>query len=145
MRRALSALAAAALMAGLLSACAVQEPVDAPQGPAVEAPEVPDVPDCDAEDKRKNEVPDCGFTYGGRFYAWSWVKAGKKTPPYGWRADREKSSVIAPPAPKKPVAVPTARATQPPPAAVPVPPRQTATRKSTPTRRTTTRTVTRRR
>jgi hypothetical protein len=48
--------------------------------------------DCDAGDKAKKEIPDCGF-YAGRdnatFYWWSWVEAGRTTPPAGWSAGRE--------------------------------------------------------
>ncbi len=44
--------------------------------------------DCDDEDRRGNEVPDCGFiiSRGGRmaFVPYSWVKAGKAHPPRGW-------------------------------------------------------------
>jgi hypothetical protein len=57
-----------------------------------------DTPDCDAEDRAKNETPDCGFSYRGRFYAWSWVKAGKKTPPPGWRSLPEQAAVVRAPA-----------------------------------------------
>lgn len=52
-------------------------------------------PDCDTEDRHKNEVPDCGFRHAGKFYAWSWVKAGRKTAPSGWSATRERAAVVA--------------------------------------------------
>lgn len=63
-------------------------------------------PDCDAEDRRKNETPDCGYYYRGRFYAWSWVSSGRTTPPYGWRGSTEQRATVArvaaaTPAPKR--------------------------------------------
>ena len=54
-----------------------------------------DVPDCDAGDRRKQETPDCGFTAKGRFVEWSWVKAGKTTPPAGWSASKEKKAATS--------------------------------------------------
>ncbi len=54
-----------------------------------------DVPDCDAGDRAKHETPDCGFKANGRYVEWSWVKAGKTTPPAGWSASKEKKAVTA--------------------------------------------------
>lgn len=52
--------------------------------------------ECDAEDRRKNETPDCGFKLNGTFVPWSWVKAGKTTAPAGWnRAAEEKNAKAA--------------------------------------------------
>lgn len=70
----------AALLAVGIAGCS-QARTPAPSPTSSPAPEVAD---CDAEDRRKNEVPDCGFTYNSKFYPWSWVKAGKKNPPAGW-------------------------------------------------------------
>jgi ABC-type antimicrobial peptide transport system permease subunit len=113
-----------------------------------------DKPDCDAEDRRKNEVPDCGFYHGGKFVPWSWVAKGKKTPPAGWRAAPERQAVVKTTAPTR-VAT-TAPATRPaaapattrpaPPVVTPAAPRTTAAKPGAPARRTgTTRTTTRRR
>jgi hypothetical protein len=52
-----------------------------------------DVPDCDADDRAHNETPDCGFVHEGKFYAWSWVKKGKKTAPRGWKSGPEQKAV----------------------------------------------------
>jgi hypothetical protein len=46
-----------------------------------------EVADCDADDKAKREVPDCGFYAGPgktNFVWWSWVSAGMTLPPVGW-------------------------------------------------------------
>lgn len=91
MRRRLAAIGAGmALLVGV-PACAQQQPAD-PVTPQVDL----SVPDCDAEDKRKKEVPDCGFRHKGRFHAWSWVKAGHQQPPADWGlddADKERRAV----------------------------------------------------
>ncbi|BCJ64680.1 hypothetical protein [Polymorphospora rubra] len=55
-----------------------------------------EVEDCDAEDRRKSEVPDCGRMVNGRFVAWSWVSAGRSTPPAGWTPAKEPSPTPTP-------------------------------------------------
>lgn len=89
MNRLIPAAVAGVLILGGLVGCG-DEPAPAGNAPAAEAA---DVPDCDADDKRKNEVPDCGFTYQGTFYAWSWVKDGRKTAPRGWDAEKERAAI----------------------------------------------------
>lgn len=101
-----------------------------------------DKPDCDAEDRRKNEVPDCGFRHNGRFVAWSWVAKGKKTPPHGWRGSREQAAYVAAqqppatrravtPAPTRPAATPPPVGRTTPPAARPAAPAPIVTRATT--------------
>lgn len=48
-----------------------------------------EVQDCDAEDRRRSEVPDCGRIVNGKFVAWSWVASGKSIPPAGWTPAQE--------------------------------------------------------
>lgn len=48
-----------------------------------------DVADCDADDRRKKEIPDCGRKVNGKYREWSWVSAGKTRPPAGWKASKE--------------------------------------------------------
>jgi hypothetical protein len=72
------------LAAGMLAGCAETK---AP-------PAAPEVADCDLEDRRKKEVPDCGFRHRRKYYEWSWVKQGATTPPAGWSADAEKKKII---------------------------------------------------
>lgn len=107
MKRHIASIAVAALIAAVLAACssASADRHTEQAAPATAAASEPsDVTDflgrddesgamdCDADDKAKKEVPDCGFYAGPdnrTFYWWSWVKAGKATPPAGWSADRE--------------------------------------------------------
>lgn len=73
--------AIAALLAGTVLAGCAAEPAD--------------IPDCDSGDRAKHEQPDCGFTDKGVYREWSWVKAGKTTPPAGWSASKEKKTVTS--------------------------------------------------
>jgi hypothetical protein len=71
-------------------------------------------PDCDREDRKRNEIPDCGFRHDGTFYTWGWVDAGRTTPPNGWRPDSERIGQIAKLPPTKPkVGTPAPRPTKP--------------------------------
>lgn len=60
-----------------------------PAAPVFQPAKHDDGGDCDAEDRRKNELPDCGFLLNGKFVAYSWVKAGKTRAPHGWDRSRE--------------------------------------------------------
>lgn len=82
-----------------------------------------DTPDCDAEDRRHQEVPDCGFISGGRFYWWSWAAQNYTTAPRGWRPGAEQRAVTKPKkapatkvttAPARPAATTPARQVAPP-------------------------------
>lgn len=89
-------LAAFALTAALLlsgAACAGGE-VEGNYGSGT------DVADCDADDRRKKEIPDCGRKVNGKYREWSWVAAGKTKPPAGWKASKESTSAGTTPAPK---------------------------------------------
>jgi hypothetical protein len=91
--RLLARLGLAVVVALPLAACGA-EPADTDlSGVDVE------VMDCDAEDKRKKEVPDCGRYVKGKFVAWSWVSKGSK-PPAGWSPAREPAVSSSKPAPK---------------------------------------------
>lgn len=98
-------LACAAAAAFLLSATACgaddngEQPVDPPAAEVVDevddflsSDDEPDGMDCDAGDKAKKEIPDCGFYAGPgnkTFVWWNWVAAGRVTPPSGWDARSE--------------------------------------------------------
>lgn len=90
-RRALAALVLGAALTTPLAACNTTESGD---DTSVEV----DVPDCDAEDRRKKEIPDCGRKVNGQYREWSWVAAGKTKPPTGWTSAKESSA--GKPAPK---------------------------------------------
>lgn len=92
MRHRLAYLAASVVLALPLTACGGEAADTDLSGIEVETM------DCDAEDKRKNEVPDCGRYVGGKFKRWSWVAKGSK-PPNGWTPGREPASASKP-APK---------------------------------------------
>jgi hypothetical protein len=96
-----------------------------------------DVPDCDAEDRRKQETPDCGFRSGGKFYWWSWASRGSSTAPYGWHPGAEQRAVTAQKAPATRVTTPPSATTAAPPAAPRTPTRSTkrVVTRSTPKRR----------
>lgn len=81
MRKRLAILAAATAFTFPLAACG------APSDTDLSGVDVGSM-DCDAEDKRKNEVPDCGRYVGGKYRQWSWVSKGPK-PPAGWTPGRE--------------------------------------------------------
>jgi hypothetical protein len=107
--RKLARLAGISALAAVLAACGADngqsdqaEPeavVEAPaEEPAADVADFlgrddePDGMDCEADDKAAKEIPDCGFYAGPgnkTFYWWSWVKAGKATPPAGWSATDE--------------------------------------------------------
>lgn len=112
-------------LAGLmgLTACGASESAPTPAVPAQPA-EDNDLPDCDAEDRRKKEVPDCGFRSGGKFHWWSWAAQGKTTAPHDWRPDAEQRAAAGktPPTPRGTTGAP--RATTPKPA-------RTSTRRAT--------------
>jgi hypothetical protein len=59
----------------------------------IRPPLLVDDSDCDAEDRRKKEVPDCGFLLKGRFVPYIWVEAGKTTAPAGWNRATEVAAV----------------------------------------------------
>lgn len=84
-RRTLAALTltAAVILSG---ACSAAGEVDGDYGSSS------DVADCDAGDRRKKEIPDCGRKVNGKYREWSWVAAGKTKPPAGWRASQEKTT-----------------------------------------------------
>lgn len=91
-----------------------------------------DVPDCDAEDRRKQETPDCGFRSGGKFYWWSWASRGSSTAPYGWHPGAEQRAVTTQKAPAKRATTSPARpaaTTAAPPAAPRTPTRSTPKRR----------------
>ncbi|WP_033338862.1 hypothetical protein [Catenuloplanes japonicus] len=71
------------------------EPADPP---ALEVPiagaDDTDVPDCDAEDRRRRELPDCGWYDRGVYREWTWVAAGRTTPPRGWSAAAEQRPAV---------------------------------------------------
>lgn len=90
MRRHTVAILTALMLAVPLTACGQPADTDL-SGVEVESM------DCDAEDKRKNEVPDCGRYVKGKFVAWSWVSKGSK-PPKGWSPSREPA--VSPARPK---------------------------------------------
>lgn len=73
----------------------------------------PEAPDCDAEDRRRNEVPDCGYLKAGRFVPWSWVRAGATKPPKGWSSVTEMPKATSVPKPVKPPTKPTRTVTKP--------------------------------
>jgi hypothetical protein len=56
--------------------------------------------DCEADDRAKREIPDCGRKVGGKYVEWSWVKAGKKTPPPGWLPRHESTASTTKPVPR---------------------------------------------
>lgn len=130
MIRKLARLAGVAALVAALAACGVDtgQTDQAEAEPAVEAPaeEPVDVADflghddetdgidCEADDKAKKEIPDCGFYAGPSnttFYWWSWVRAGKAEPPAGWSATREVEPYRTPSRAVKPAASPAKKAT----------------------------------
>ncbi|MDQ0363418.1 hypothetical protein [Catenuloplanes indicus] len=100
------------MSAALLAGCGTAGPEPYRPEPAQPPAQLPisgagggesdDDSDCDAEDRARNELPDCGWTDGGRFVQWSWVRAGKTTPPAGWRADSERKVTVQTPQPVAP-------------------------------------------
>lgn len=89
MRRTLAALATAgALLLTPVTACGA-ETTDADI-------EFADGTDCDANDRRKKEMPDCGRKVNGKYREWSWVRDGKSKPPSGWKPASESSSAGKP-------------------------------------------------
>jgi len=79
------ALAAFTLTAALLlsGGCSASGEVDGDYGGSS------DVADCDAGDRRKKEIPDCGRKVNGKYREWSWVAVGKSKPPAGWKASQD--------------------------------------------------------
>jgi hypothetical protein len=120
-----------AALAGLmgLTACgshrsaAPVQPVDDDGYGAWVSSDDEDTPDCDAEDRSHQEVPDCGFRSGGKFYWWSWASRGSTTAPYGWHPGAEQRAVTGQKAPTKRATAPTRPAATP--AAPQVAPRAT--------------------
>ena len=55
-----------------------------------------DIGDCDAEDRRKQEMPDCGRLVNGTYQEWDWVRAGRVTPPGGWSPPRQQPPGYSP-------------------------------------------------
>ncbi len=96
-----------------------------------------DTLDCEADDRTKREVPDCGFYVGRTFVWWGWAAAGKSKPPTGWdyRAEARRAYASLRPAapPSAPPAVSRPRPAAPPPVAVPAPARTQATTPATTT------------
>lgn len=90
-----------ALAAGLVGCGESQEPAQ-DEGISIE---LPDTPDCDKGDRKKKERPDCGRLVSGRYVEWSWVKAGRTTPPPGWSPAREPGVN----APKRPASKPSTK------------------------------------
>lgn len=86
MKRKLIAVVGAAVLAVPLTACSASGEVDDEYGASSDAA------DCDAEDRRKKEIPDCGWKVNGKFREWSWVAAGQTKAPAGWRASQEKAT-----------------------------------------------------
>lgn len=78
-----AALTAAVLLAGGLSGCGGRPAKKSKPRTTVTTVATPD---CDADDKAHNEAPDCGFAHAGKFYQWSWVRAGQVNAPAGWDA-----------------------------------------------------------
>ena len=56
-----------------------------------------DIGDCDAEDRRDQEMPDCGRLVNGVYQEWDWVRAGRLTPPKGWSPPRQQPPGYVPP------------------------------------------------
>jgi hypothetical protein len=85
--------------AAILTARALSLPLAACGEPAdTDLSEVDvEVMDCDAEDRRKKEIPDCGRKVKGKYREWSWVSKGSK-PPKGWAPGREPA--VSPAKPK---------------------------------------------
>jgi hypothetical protein len=84
MKRRTAAVLTAVALALPLAACDA-EPADTDLS-GVEV----DSTDCDADDRRNKEIPDCGRKVNGKYREWSWVKAGKTTPPADWTPSRER-------------------------------------------------------
>jgi hypothetical protein len=93
-RRALAALTVTAALILSGAACSASGEVDGDYGSSS------DVADCDANDRRKKEIPDCGRKVNGTYREWSWVAAGKTKPPAGWKASKEAAPAVDRPAPK---------------------------------------------
>jgi hypothetical protein len=120
MPRRLTHAAGAALLIAALAACSNHN--DAPPANQDDVSvflshDDEDATDCDADDKAKQEIPDCGFYAGPTnttFVWWTWVKAGHTAPPAGWSAAREvepyrKPSSTPKPKPSKRPAGPTTK------------------------------------
>ncbi|MGA3487618.1 hypothetical protein ACK8GG_06360 [Micromonosporaceae bacterium DT55] len=56
-----------------------------------------EIGDCDAEDRRDQEMPDCGRLVNGVYQEWDWVRAGRLTPPTGWSPPRQQPPGYVPP------------------------------------------------
>lgn len=55
--------------------------------------------DCEADDRAKREIPDCGRKVHGRYVEWSWVAKGPYPPP-GWSPRHEPTASTTKPTPR---------------------------------------------